>query len=68
MALKLYGEESGIDILTVDSIDSEGKKRDRLEAYPTTALKDFSVDELMAEFDSLLPVRRINAQDELVQR
>jgi hypothetical protein len=31
-------------------------------------LKDFSVDELMAEFDSLLPVRRINAQDELVRR
>ncbi len=68
MALKLYGEESGIDILTVDSIDSEGKKRDRLEAYPRTALKDFAVEELMAEFDSLLPVRRINPQDELVQR
>ena len=67
-ALKLYGEESGIGILTVDSIDSEGKKSDRLEAWPTTALKDFSVDELMAEFDSLLPVRRINAQDELVRR
>ncbi len=31
-------------------------------------LADFSIDELLDEFDSALPVRRINAQDLLVQR
>ncbi len=31
-------------------------------------LDAFTIDELIHEFDSLLPVRRINAQDELVRR
>lgn len=31
-------------------------------------LSDFSVDELISDFDSPLPVRRINAQDALVRR
>ncbi|MFN9719793.1 MAG: PVC-type heme-binding CxxCH protein [Planctomycetota bacterium] len=34
----------------------------------TTPLEDVSVDMLLVEFDSPLPVRRINAQDELVRR
>ena len=34
----------------------------------TKRLEDFSVDELLGEFDSPLPVRRVNAQDELVRR
>ena len=44
------------------------------DAPPASALKtmkrleEFSVEELIAEFDSPLPVRRINAQDELVRR
>lgn len=44
------------------------------DAPPAATLKtakrveDFSVDELLDEFDSPLPVRRINAQDELVRR
>ncbi|MBS0264441.1 MAG: PmoA family protein, partial [Planctomycetes bacterium] len=44
------------------------------EAPPAKPLKvgeplsRFSVDELLEELDSLLPVRRINAQDELVRR
>jgi putative membrane-bound dehydrogenase-like protein len=31
-------------------------------------LSEFSIDELLVEFDSPLPVRRINAQDEVVRR
>jgi putative membrane-bound dehydrogenase-like protein len=31
-------------------------------------IDEFSIDELLADFDSPLPVRRINAQDELVRR
>jgi putative membrane-bound dehydrogenase-like protein len=44
------------------------------DAPPATKLKtdkgleQFSINELIDEFDSLLPVRRINAQDELVRR
>lgn len=44
------------------------------DAPPAPALKtmkrleEFSVEELIIEFDSPLPVRRINAQDELVRR
>ena len=34
----------------------------------TKPLEQFSVDELIEDFDSPLPVRRINAQDELVRR
>lgn len=32
------------------------------------SLKEFSIEELIRDFDSPLPVRRINAQDELVSR
>ncbi len=35
---------------------------------PSIPLEEYSVDELVEEFDSPLPVRRINAQDELVRR
>lgn len=40
----------------------------KLPALPTKKLPDMTVAELIAEFSSLLPVRRINAQDELVRR
>lgn len=39
-----------------------------LPAPSTTPLSQMSVAELQAEFDSLLPARRIHAQDELVSR
>ncbi|MDA1017587.1 MAG: hypothetical protein O3A00_24400, partial [Planctomycetota bacterium] len=67
-ALNPYGTHRGIGILPVDSAKAEVNKTDRLEAYPTNPLKNFSIDELLGEFDSPLPVRRINAQDELVRR
>ncbi len=53
----------GIGILPVDSGKAAGTKDDRLEAYPTA-----TIDQLIDDFDSPLPVRRINAQDELVRR
>jgi putative membrane-bound dehydrogenase-like protein len=40
----------------------------KLPALPTKKLPDLTVAELIAEFSSLLPVRRIDAQDELVRR
>jgi putative membrane-bound dehydrogenase-like protein len=40
----------------------------KLPAVPVKKLPDMTVAELIAEFSSVLPVRRINAQDELVRR
>ena len=67
-ALKPYGTHCGKSTLPVDSAKTEGNKTGGLEAYPSNPLKKFSIDELLDEFDAPLPVRRINAQDELVRR
>jgi putative membrane-bound dehydrogenase-like protein len=40
----------------------------KLPALSAKKLPDLTVEELIAEFSSVLPVRRINAQDELVRR
>ncbi len=44
------------------------KDAPRAKSIKTKSLKEFSIEELISEFDSPLPVRRINAQDQLVQR
>lgn len=44
------------------------KAQTAIPLKPAKRMDDCSIDELLEEFDSPLPVRRINAQDALVQR
>jgi putative membrane-bound dehydrogenase-like protein len=76
-ALWVLGWSSGYGAEWVDGeLTNEGRifRVTWKDAPPATKLKtgrgleQFAINELIDEFDSLLPVRRINAQDELVRR
>ena len=76
-ALYIIGWSSGYGVERdkVGNMTNEGrvfrvmpKGAAKLPALSPKKLPDMTVAELIAEFSSLLPVRRINAQDELVRR
>jgi putative membrane-bound dehydrogenase-like protein len=70
-----WGRGYGVERDAAGSMTNEGrifriapKGVKPLPPLPEKKLADMSVDELVAEFESLLPVRRVNAQEELVRR
>lgn len=69
-----WGRGYGAEYDAGGNMTNEGRifrivpKRMKPLPLPERKLTDMSVKELIGEFGSLLPLRRINAQDELVQR
>ncbi len=70
-----WGRGYGVERDAAGNMTNEGrifriapKGMKPLPPLPDKKLADMSVDELLGEFDSLLPVRRVNAQEELYRK